>query len=181
MSIIVKFGPVVADKFVTSNFETKGKTVLLKQEVLRYYGSTPNPLFPNDVVLGEPYKSVRTFLMKGIPETKSIADVNAVLPKTAKIQQTLSHQPIITENLQSAIEQGLIDIEKIKSHQLIQAPDTETGEIVPVLDKVTRAPMYRLMSFDMSGTAEDVDLRTYTDAEKLAAKMRKASEVEQAL
>ena len=173
MSIIVNFGPVVADKFVTGNFDTKGKTVLLKQEVLRYYGSTPNPLFPNDVVLGEPYKSVRTFLMKGIPDNKSIADVNAVIPPTAKIQQTLSHEPIITENLASAIEQGLTDIEKIKSHQLIQAPDVETGEIVPVVDKINSKPIYRLMSFDINGTVSDVDMRVYSDAEKLSAKMRK--------
>lgn len=173
MSIIVKFGPVVADKFVTGNFDTKGKTVLLKQEVLRYYGSTPNPLFPNEVVMGEPFKSVRTFLMKGIPDNKSITDVNTVIPKTAKIQQTLSHGPIITENLANAIENGLTNIENIKSHQLIQAPDTETGEIVPILDKVNGKSMYRLMSFDMSGTIEDVDLRTYTDAEKLAVKLRK--------
>jgi hypothetical protein len=150
--ITITFEPVTAEKFITGTFVTSGKTVLLRQDVIKNYGGTE-------------YKSTRTFLMKNIPENKSIADVNAAIPKTAKIQQTLSHEPIITENLASAIEQGLTDIEKLKSHQLIQAPDTETGEILPILDKINGKVQYRLQSFDMTGTVEDVDLRTYTDAE----------------
>ena len=170
--ITVKFAPVKAVKFVDSLFDNNGtKTVLLSQEVTKIYGST-NELFP-DSVTGKEYKSSRTFLMKNIPATKSVADVNAVIPPTARIQQTLSHQPIITDNLQSALDQKLTTIEKIKSHQLIQAPNVETGEIVPVVDKINGVPMYRLMSFDMNGTVSDVDLRVYSDAEKLAAKLRK--------
>jgi hypothetical protein len=157
--ISITFDPVTVEKFITDNFGTSGKTVLLRQDVIKNYGGTE-------------YKSTRTMLMKNIPENKSIADVNSAIPKTAKIQQTISHEPIITENMQSAIDQDLTTVENVKKSQLLQSIDENTGAMLPVLDKINGKKQYRLMKFDKNGTAVDIDLRTYTAAEELAAKRK---------
>lgn len=174
----ISYSPVIVEKFVSGDFEVAGfKTVLLTQMVTKYYGGVPNPLFP-EIPVGKPYTSKRTFLMKNLPEAATIAMIQARIPKTAMICETISHSPIISDNLQYGIDTGKTTVDKIKSRQIVQAIDKVTGELVIILDKKNLKPMYRLTEFCMDAT-EDIDLRTYTPNELAAFELRKASAVEQ--
>jgi hypothetical protein len=176
----ITFSPVIAAKFVSGDFEVEGfKTVLLTQDIVKYYGGVPNSLFPESPV-GKPYKSKRTFLLKNIPEAASLEMVQSRIPKTARISETLSHEPIVSDNLQYAIEQGNTTLEAIKARQIVQAINTDTGELTEVQDRKSLKPMYRLTAFNMT-EVEDTDLRTYTDAELIAYAERQASKAAQSV
>lgn len=100
-----------------------------------------------------------------VPITSTIETVVQRLNKfpKARLYRILSNQPILTEQQEYAVREGIRTLDKIANAQLVKSVDATTGEVSPILD-AHHKHQYRRVLLSIDGKV-DIDLR---DASKPA-------------
>ena len=187
MSITRDFGKVVFEKEVVSSYPSETSVnIMLRQPVTTWYGSSnsiKDSLFSVDK--GTPVVSSRTIILRipfsdsAVPEGAGSFAERRALTIQQKVQRNLarfenpriykmlSNSPILTDELKAAIEAGRTTLEKVTASQRSKTVDVKTGELVPVVDRRNKKPVFHLHGFSTTDIPHaDVDDRVYSDAEE---------------
>ncbi len=155
------FNAITVDKVEQDQYKADLYSAQIRQIVTKVYPSATisnnmsDSLFDADEynLEGQEYNETRVTWIP-VPKGSSVAQVEAMLAKCpdAKIYKVLSHEPILTDGQEFAIESGLRSLEDFADSQLIRTNDGEA-----ILDD--GAEQYSAKFFSKNGK-EDQDLRT---------------------
>ena len=155
-----EYAPITVDKVDADQYKTDVDSAQIRQIVTKVYpsasisNSMSDSLFSADDfdLEGKEFTETRVTWIS-VPKGTSAADVQAMLDKNpnAKIYKVLSHEPILTDGQEYALENGLTDLATFENAQLVQDNDGN-----PILDD--GAMQYSAKFFSLNGK-EDEDRR----------------------
>jgi hypothetical protein len=170
------FGKITVDKVEADRYKESLDSAQIRQIVTKIYPSASvsnnkqDSLFSTEdfgLEGGSEYTEERVTWIP-VPKGTTAEQVQAMLDKKpdAKIYKVLSHEPILTDGQEYALEAGLIDLETIAEKQMVR-----DGEGSPILfnDEVQFSAKF----FSLAGK-EDEDLR---GAEEVKAEEAKTSDL----
>lgn len=164
----VEYGPIIAAMEVVGNpaipRKAGFKSVQLRQTVKKIYGRGLNDSIYGDNSGAREIESTRTVILNNIREEDSLEDVQSLLNglKFARLYEVLSHEPILTPQLKSAVEMGRTSVEdqeekqRVRDHEGCDIADSRTGQL-----------MYKLVVFSVGYKGDfhpDIELREYAAA-----------------